>query len=620
MPEDAGITVMKTVQPQEEFVELKLDAGEVRVMRQRKPKGKGKDGEGKGKGKGDGKGKGKGLRSLLVGGAEDSGDKRPKEPSLKKQHLGPGWQKFQRDGPAEGHLKKSGKDTILNAKLKTQRRKDTESVFQMVKAEVLQTADAGYIEAEGREKTFKYSQAAIAKEVTVGAAQKKFSFDLPYGPYSCDYTNNGQHMLAAGKKGQVAMIHCDTMQILAELQLKETIRAVKALHNHTMFAVAQKKYCYIYDQAGVELHCIKDQTYQTHLEFLPYHYLLVSAGDMADLFFRDISTGQQVCKMKTHLGPCRSMRQNPRNAVVQLGHSNGTVTMWTPTVKEPVVKMFAHAGHVTGIAVQGNHMVTTGADGAWKVWDLRNYQSLHGFRTFGHVAADVDISMSGLVTLGYGSHLEIWKDVLSGGDKPRRPYLTEDYSGRTVTSTRFRPYEDVLGVGLSTGFAGILVPGAGYANYDSFEANPFETKKQRREKEVHSLIEKLQPDSIMMDPNKIGNVDKVVVTKYKEEQEAIKKAEEAEEKKKLKKKMRGGKKAGSKQKRRQLRVGKNQRSKAKDRLEGEEGSGDSDEEDDDDGAEEGAASSGEDVGPDAAKKREAGAALGRFFGKRQRKT
>merc|ERR1719149_429598 len=215
------------------------------------------------------------------------------------------------------------------------------------------------------------------------------------------------------------MIHCDTMKITAELPLKETVRAVKALHNHTMFAVAQKKYVYIYDHNGIELHCIKEAVYQTHLEFLPYHYLLASAGDIADLYFRDISTGQQVSKMRTHLGPCRAMRQNPTNAVVHLGHSNGIVTMWTPTVKEPVVKMFAHAGHVTGIALHGNYMVTAGADGAWRVWDIRTYESLQGFRCFGHAASDVDISMNGLVSVAFGSHLQIWKNALTGGDKPK---------------------------------------------------------------------------------------------------------------------------------------------------------------------------------------------------------
>jgi len=315
------------------------------------------------------------------------------------------------------------------------------------------------------------------------------------------------------------------------------------------------------------------------------------------------------------------MRVNSRNAVVHLGHSNGTVTMWTPNVKEPVVKMFAHAGHVTGIAIQGNHMVTSGADGAWKVWDLRTYECLHGYRCFGHVASDIDISMNGLVGIGYGSHLEIWKGVLGSGDKPKKPYLTEEYPGRSVSGVRFRPYEDVCGIGTSNGFGNILVPGAGYANFDSFEANPFENKKQRREKEVRSLIEKLQPDTIMLDPNKIGNVDKVVVAKYQEDVRKEKAAEEEAEKKKLKKKMRGKNKAGSRALRKKKREGKDQRGKTKERIAGEAEEGDSDDDDDEeDGADGNEADSDEEGGEDAAKRRAAGAALGRFFGKRRRKT
>lgn len=37
------------------------------------------------------------------------------------------------------------------------------------------------------------------------------------------------------------------------MQLRETIRDVKTLHNENLVAVAQKKYVYIYDNQGAEV-------------------------------------------------------------------------------------------------------------------------------------------------------------------------------------------------------------------------------------------------------------------------------------------------------------------------------------------------------------------------------
>ncbi len=39
----------------------------------------------------------------------------------------------------------------------------------------------------------------------------------------------------------------------SQVQLRETIRDVKALHNENLVAVAQKKYVYIYDNQGAEV-------------------------------------------------------------------------------------------------------------------------------------------------------------------------------------------------------------------------------------------------------------------------------------------------------------------------------------------------------------------------------
>lgn len=45
---------------------------------------------------------------------------------------------------------------------------------------------------------------------------------------------------------------------------------------------------------------------------------------------------------------------------------------------------------------------------------------------------------------------------------------------------KFSPFEDFMGLGTGEGFSSISVPGSGSASYDSFEINPFESKKQKR--------------------------------------------------------------------------------------------------------------------------------------------
>jgi U3 small nucleolar RNA-associated protein 7 len=117
-----------------------------------------------------------------------------------------------------------------------------------------------------------------------------------------------------------------------------------------LFAVAQKKYTFIYDKKGMEIHKLKHFVDVNRLEFLPYHYLLASIGTGGYLKFQDTSTGQLVSELRTKMGPCDAMKQNAQNAVIGLGHANGVVTMWSPTAQTPLVKMLCHRGTVLSLA------------------------------------------------------------------------------------------------------------------------------------------------------------------------------------------------------------------------------------------------------------------------------
>lgn len=78
------------------------------------------------------------------------------------------------------------------------------------------------------------------------------------------------------------------------------------------------------------------------------------------------------------------------------------------------------------------------------------------------------------------------------GNRQPPLYLTHALPQRPLTSVRFAPFQDILTIGHSSGLSSILVPGAGEANFDSTEADPFENKKARREKEVKSLLDKVK--------------------------------------------------------------------------------------------------------------------------------
>ncbi|EEF31253.1 WD-repeat protein, putative [Ricinus communis] len=416
----------------------------------------------------------------------------------------------------------------------------------------------GYLEAEGTEKTWRIKQDDILSEIDISSLKKPHDLKLPdLGPYTLDFTSNGRYMALAGRKGHLAVVDMMSMSLIKEMQVREKVRDIVFLHNELFFAAAQKKYPYIYYRDGTELHCLEGHGAVLRLQFLRNHFLLASINKLGQLHYQDITMGGMIGNIRTGLGRTDVMEVNPFNAVVALGHAGGRVTMWKPTSAAPLIKMLCHPGPVLAMAFHpnGHLMATSGMERKIKIWDLRKFEVLQTIP--GH-AKTLDFSQNGLLATGTGSYVQILGDF-SGSQSYSRYMGHPMVKGYEIRKVLFRPYEDVLGIGHSMGWSSILTPGSGEPNFDSWLANPFETSKQRREKEVRTLLDKLPPETIMLDPSKIGTVRPVKKRDKPTKQEIAAEMEAAVEAVKdvaVKNKTKGRSKASNKLKKRKELIDK----------------------------------------------------------------
>ncbi len=410
-------------------------------------------------------------------------------------------------------------------KLKQQRLEEEENKKRMAMNDALLERDGGKLEVgEGskfNESTAKYRQAEILQNVDEGTKQKAISLDLPQGGYNCSYTPNGKFLLLGGKKGEAAMINTQTMELVTQIKTKESVRCVQSFHNSSFFAVSQKKCVYVYDDRGTEIHEMKEHKLVHCMDFLKHHFLLVTGAENGELKYHDTSIGKLVCAHKTRQGPIKCLQGNRWNAVVHTGHSNGCVALWTPNLKTPALKMLCHRGNVLKLATFKDYMVTSGGDGRWKIWDVRKPNDpLHTLFFQGKPVDSLDISHTGMIGVGFGCRAQVWdgkqlfnsgglsgcsysSDSSSSSGRPS-PYMAQEFFGDEIVDLKFQPFQDILGVGTAKGLRTMIVPGAGMSMFDSYADNPFETRKQQREKEVRSLLEKLQPDMITFNPNGVS--------------------------------------------------------------------------------------------------------------------
>uniref|UniRef100_A0A3B4DI96 WD repeat-containing protein 46 n=2 Tax=Pygocentrus nattereri TaxID=42514 RepID=A0A3B4DI96_PYGNA len=431
---------------------------------------------------------------------------------------------------------------------------------QAARYDLLLTEDAGFLEGDEGEDTCTISQDDIAEAVDITSGSKYFNLRLTqFGPYRLDYSRTGRHLLLAGRRGHVTCIEWQTKNLMCEMNVMETVKDIKWLHSEAMFAVAQKKWLYIYDSNGTELHCIKKFNDVLRMQFLPYHFLLATASATGFLQYLDVSVGKEVAAINTKLGRLDVMAQNPYNAVIHLGHPNGTVSLWSPNQKEPLVKMLCHRGGVRSLTVDrtGTYMVTSGLDRKLKVYDIRAFKPLNSyFLPAG--ASCLSLSQRGLLSASTGDIVQVYRDVWGSGPMTK-PYMAHRVRG-TVWGVGYCPFEDVLGVGHAEGFTSMIVPGAGEPNFDALDMNPYRSTKQRQEWEVKALLEKVQPELISLDPGLLGKVDKATFEqKHKERVETLGYDPLAVEKFKPRMRKRGRSAAGAVEKRKKKVAHEDQR-------------------------------------------------------------
>jgi len=221
----------------------------------------------------------KGVRTRLVSKEQEAKDRRRK---AAQKTYGRG-----RQINVKGVKDKKLRRTLGNLETKFQN-----AALKSKDAEILLENTGGFLEPESElERTYKVRQDDIVRDIAVETVQKRFELKLDrLGPYTCDYTRNGRELLLAGRKGHVATMDWREGRLGCELQLGETVRDIRWLHNSQYFAVAQKKHVFIYDRNGVELHCLRKHVEVTHMEFLPYHFLLATVVRAHQSGFQDLMT------------------------------------------------------------------------------------------------------------------------------------------------------------------------------------------------------------------------------------------------------------------------------------------------------------------------------------------
>jgi U3 small nucleolar RNA-associated protein 7 len=323
-------------------------------------------------------------------------------------------------------------------------------------------------------------------------------------------------------KGSVALMDRRERRVLSEVHLDEPVRAGVTMHQGKAFALAQSSGVYVYDDAGIEIAKLHKHRDPVGLAFSRRHFLLTSGSGGGWLTWQDVSTGEVVTQTRTKLGPLANLVVNPVNGVLLAGTSRGTVSMWTPSMKDgAVATVQATAGPVTSLTVSDDgHLFAVGsANRTVVIHDARKvslFKPLASKRMNAPVTA-LSYSQSGHLAVSHGHRVSIFAP--GNFDHLYAQHELTD-GGAPITSLTFAPFDDVLCVGHHRGYASLVIPGSGSRTFDSLDAAPVLSKAQRREAEVQALLDKLPADMITLDPEFVGGVDMDAAARRKDEAEA----------------------------------------------------------------------------------------------------
>ncbi|KAL6122625.1 hypothetical protein NUSPORA_00297 [Nucleospora cyclopteri] len=336
----------------------------------------------------------------------------------------------------------------------------------------------------------KYTQKYLKQNVNIYTAEKAFKLDLD-GSFNCKYSRNGSHLLLYSKEGSISSFNTQKLTVDFEIKkLENKIQTATFLHSNKYIAVAHKN-LFIYNNNGQELHCVRDIKNIDYMEFLPHHFLLANDTGKS-LIYMDTSIGEIIGNVKLE---GKSAGIASFDGLICAGQRSGVITLYAPKQEKFLMKIKAHK-NLVDLKTSHDKLFVLTADRKLKTFDLRNYFEPINTQKVPFNSA-LEISQKEVVAISSYKKISFIKN---------NELLQEFNTENTINSFKFTPFEDILTITHGSKLENIIVPNSSDRIYESNEISPFTTQKERQEKEVKSLLEKIPAEMISYNSQAIGRI------------------------------------------------------------------------------------------------------------------